>query len=63
MLLMANAGVVASTHDAAPEASPRLVAYMLQAFSAETTAPLPAPPTPRGMYRALHRLQRGKRDS
>ena len=40
MLLMANADVVAFTHDAAREASRRLVAYMLQAFSAETTAPL-----------------------
>lgn len=57
MLLMANAGVVTATHDAAPEASPRLVSYMLQAFSAEATEPLPTPPTPRRMYRALHRLQ------
>jgi len=61
MLLMANAGVVTATHDAAPETSPRLVAYMLQAFSAEATEPLPAPPTPRRMYRALHRLQRSHR--
>ena len=61
MLLMANAGVVTATHGAAPEASPRLVAYMLQAFSAEVTGPLPAPPTPRRMYRALHRLQQGHR--
>jgi len=61
MLLMANAGVVTATHDAAPEASPRLVAYMLQAFSAEVTGPLPTPPTPRRMYRALHRLQQSHR--
>ena len=59
MLLMANAGVVTATHDAAPETSSRLVAYMLQAFSAEAAGPLPPPPAPRRMYRALHRLQKG----
>jgi len=58
MLLMANAGVVTATHDAAPETSPRLVAYMLQAFSTKAAEPLPAPPTPRRMYRALHRLHK-----
>jgi AcrR family transcriptional regulator len=58
LLLMANAGVVTATHDAAPETSPRLVAYMLQAFSSEASGPLPAAPTPGRMYRALHRLQK-----
>jgi hypothetical protein len=33
MLLMANAGVVTATYDAAPETLARLVAYMIQAFS------------------------------
>jgi AcrR family transcriptional regulator len=61
MLLMANAGVVAATADAAPQTSPRLVAYLLQAFDARITDPLPDPPTPRGMYRAFHRLQRAER--
>ena len=50
MLLMANAGVVTATHEAAPETSPRLVAYMLQAFSIAPAGSLPAAPTPRRMY-------------
>jgi AcrR family transcriptional regulator len=56
MLLMANAGVVAATAGAAPETSPRLVAYLLQACAAPAAQPLPEPPTPRRMYRALRRL-------
>jgi AcrR family transcriptional regulator len=56
MLLMANAGVVAATAGAAPETSPRLVEYLIQAFSAPAIGPLPDPPTPRRMYRALRRL-------
>lgn len=57
MLLMANAGVVAVTVGVAPETSPRLVEYLIQAFSAPAVSPLPDPPTPRRMYRALRRLQ------
>lgn len=56
MLLMANAGVVAATADATPRTSPRLVEYLLQAFSARETDPLPEPATPRAMYRAFRRL-------
>ena len=56
MLLMANAGVISATSDAAPETSPRLVAYFLQACAADAARPLPAPPTQRGMHRALRRL-------
>jgi len=57
MLLMANAGVITATGDAAPQTSRRLVAYVIQAFAAPTAAePLPDPPTPRQMYRALLRL-------
>jgi AcrR family transcriptional regulator len=57
MLLMANAGVITATGDAAPQTWRRLVAYLLQAFAAGPDEPLPAPPTPRQMYRALLRLQ------
>jgi AcrR family transcriptional regulator len=57
LILMANAGVVAATAEAAPEAWRRLVGYLLQAFAAEAAEPLPEPPTPRRMYRALRRLQ------
>jgi AcrR family transcriptional regulator len=57
LILMANAGVVAATAGAAPDAWRRLVGYLLQAFAAEAAEPLPEPPTPRQMYRALMRLQ------
>jgi len=57
MVLMANAGVISATGDAAPETWRRLVAYVIQAFAADAAAPLPPPPSPRRMYRALMRFQ------
>lgn len=57
VVLMANAGVVAATADAAPDAWRRLVGYLLQAFESDAAAPLPEPPAPREMYQALMRLQ------
>ena len=59
LILMANAGVVSGTGDAAPDAWPRLVGYLLQAFAAEAARPLPPPPSEQQMYRALLRLQPG----
>jgi AcrR family transcriptional regulator len=56
LVLMANAGVVMATREAAPEAWRRLVGYLLQAFAAERAEPLPEPPTKTEMYRALMRL-------
>jgi AcrR family transcriptional regulator len=61
ILLMANAGVISATGDAAPDSWRRLVGYLLQAFAAENTAELPPPPAPRSIYRALLRLQQGSR--
>ena len=62
ILLMANAGVVAATGQAAPEAWRRLVGYMLQAFaapgSAAQNADLPPAPTPTALYRAMLQLGR-----
>ncbi|SDP18249.1 DNA-binding transcriptional regulator, AcrR family [Pedococcus dokdonensis] len=55
--LMANAGVVSVTGGAAPESSPRIVAYLLQAFAAQAAQPLPPAPTQRRIHRAL-RLHR-----
>jgi AcrR family transcriptional regulator len=56
MFLMANAGVLAATADAAPETWRRLVAYFLQACAASAAQPLPEPPAPRRMYRAMLRF-------
>jgi AcrR family transcriptional regulator len=58
MVLMANAGVINATGDAAPQTWRRLVAYLLQAFAAGSAAPLPDPPSPAQTYRALLRVQR-----
>ncbi len=60
MLLMANAGVVTATADAAPDVWRRFVAYMIQAFSVTNPAPLPPQATPTAMYRALMRLRHTK---
>ncbi|MFB9301817.1 hypothetical protein ACFFUZ_24655 [Kibdelosporangium philippinense] len=55
MFLMANAGVLTATADAAPETWRRLVGYLIQACAASAAQTLPAPPAPRKMYRALMR--------
>jgi hypothetical protein len=55
LILMANAGVVTATRDAAPDAWRRLVGYLLQSFAAEAAQPLPQPPSKAQMYRALMR--------
>ena len=57
LVLMANAGVLAGTQAAAQDTWRRFVGYLLQAFAAEAAAPLPDPPTPSAMSRALLRLQ------
>lgn len=53
VLLMANTAVIAATRETAPEAWRRLVAYMLQAFAADRTQPLPPAPPPGALYRAV----------
>jgi hypothetical protein len=58
LLLMANAGVVRGTRDAAPLAWKRFVALMLDACRAEGAHPLPPPPPPTQVYRAMRRLAR-----
>jgi AcrR family transcriptional regulator len=52
---MANAGVVNATGDAAPDAWKRVVALMLQSFEAPARGPLPDPPEPRALYKAMLR--------
>ncbi|GAA1655919.1 TetR/AcrR family transcriptional regulator [Actinoplanes couchii] len=65
VFLMANAGVLTVTSDAAPDVWRRLVGYLIQACAARTAQPLPDPPAPRQMYRAMlratHHQRAGKR--
>jgi AcrR family transcriptional regulator len=58
LLLMANAGVVEGAGEAAPDAWRRFVALMLDGFRAEGAGPLPPPPSPRQVMRAMRRLSR-----
>ena len=60
VLLMANAGVIAATGDAAPDAWRRVVAYLTQAFSADRAGPLPPAPSGDALYGAMTRLARAK---
>jgi AcrR family transcriptional regulator len=60
ILLMANAGVIAATGDAAPDAWHRLVALMLQAYAADPAEELPPAPAPTALYRAMIRLTRNR---
>jgi AcrR family transcriptional regulator len=63
ILLIANAGVIAATADAAPETWRRLVGYMLRAFAAHEDSgrerdDLPPAPAPTALYRAMIRFAR-----
>ena len=58
LLLMANAGVVQGAGEAAPDAWRRFVALMVDGFSAEGAGPLPSPPKPRQLMRAMRRMSR-----
>src|SRR5438034_3026403 len=58
LLLMANAGVIAATADAAPDSWRRLVGQMLRAFATPNTPTpaMPEGPLPAALYRAMVRL-------
>jgi AcrR family transcriptional regulator len=60
VLLMANAGVVAATVDAAPGTWRRLVSQMLRAWAAPgaTLPPMEPAPAPTALFRAMVRLTR-----
>jgi len=58
IILMANAGVISATGQAAPDAWRRLVGYLLQSFAIQNPDPLPPAPTPTALYRAM--LQCGR---
>jgi len=53
LLLMANAGVITATRAHAPGAWRRVVALMIQAYEAPAPGPLPEPPRPQALYRAM----------
>jgi hypothetical protein len=53
LLLMANAGVIDRAGKAAPVASERFVALVLDGFSADGASPAPSAPSPRTMIAAL----------
>jgi AcrR family transcriptional regulator len=53
LVLMANAGVLRGTGEAAPDAWKRFVALMIEAFRADRAKPLPSPPSARQMRRAM----------
>ncbi|SNX66020.1 TetR family transcriptional regulator [Streptomyces sp. TLI_55] len=59
LLLMANAGVLSATGDAAPDAWRRLVAWMIQSFQAPARGPLPDPPEDAALYEAMRRAGQG----
>ncbi|MFG2131405.1 TetR/AcrR family transcriptional regulator [Streptomyces sp. NPDC048751] len=59
LLLMANAGVLSATGDAAPDAWRRLVAWMIQSFRAPARGPLPDPPEDAALYEAMRRASQG----
>jgi AcrR family transcriptional regulator len=64
ILLMANAGVIAATGNAAPGTWRRLVGHMLRSYAAPGTGipPLPQAPAPAALYRAMVRLTRTGED-
>ncbi|WP_435226609.1 TetR/AcrR family transcriptional regulator [Streptomyces sp. Tue6028] len=60
ILLMANAGVINATGNAAPDTWRRLVAHMLRSFATPDAPlpPLPSAPAPAALYRAMVRITR-----
>jgi AcrR family transcriptional regulator len=60
LLMIANAGVVLATRNAAPHAWQRLVALMIESFRAGHAGVLPAPPTPAQAREAMFRLSQAR---
>ncbi|MER5998352.1 TetR/AcrR family transcriptional regulator [Nonomuraea angiospora] len=58
LLLMATAGVITATADAAPDAWRGILALMIQSFQTPARGPLPAPPAHPALYRAMINLGR-----
>ena len=58
LLMMANGGVIQGTGAAAPEAWRRFVGLMLDGLRSDGATPIPPPPSPRQMMRAMRRIAR-----
>jgi AcrR family transcriptional regulator len=58
LVMMANAGVVQGTAVAAPDAWRRFVGLMLDGLRSDGAGPVPPPPSPRQMMRAMRRIAR-----
>ncbi|WP_330262812.1 helix-turn-helix domain-containing protein [Streptomyces griseorubiginosus] len=65
ILLIANAGVVTATGEAAPDTWRRLVGHMIRSFATPDAPipPLPEAPAPTALYRAMVRLSHAAQDS
>ena|SRR5829696_7267706 len=55
LILMANAGVIAAAGAAAPQAWRRVIHVLLQGLERPARGPLPKPPSPEEIMRAMHR--------
>ncbi|WP_406442802.1 TetR/AcrR family transcriptional regulator [Streptomyces sp. NBC_00631] len=65
ILLIANAGVVTATGDAAPDTWRRLVGHMIRSYATPGAPipPLPEAPAPTALYRAMVRLSQTRPDT
>ncbi|MFF7278062.1 TetR family transcriptional regulator [Streptomyces griseorubiginosus] len=65
ILLIANAGVVTATGEAAPDTWRRLVGHMIRSYATPDAPipPLPEAPAPTALYRAMVRLSHAAQDS
>ena len=57
LLHMAMAGVISATASAAPDAWRRVLALLIQSYSASNTQELPPAPTPAAIYRSMLRRE------
>lgn len=59
LILMANAGIVSATREAAPGAWRRVLGFLLQSLAAPGAGPVPPPPSTDEVFRAMTQTGRG----